>query len=125
VAELTVNVLLVPLKRTAVAPVKLVPVMVTAVPAAPEVGVKLVMVGAGAVTVKLVELNPVLPPVFTPIMPVVALAGTVAVIWLAEFTTKPLPNKKPEPKDTTCAPWKLSPVITTWVPAGPLVGEKE
>jgi hypothetical protein len=37
---------------TAVAPVKLVPVMVTRSPTRPLVGVKLVMVGAAAVTVK-------------------------------------------------------------------------
>ena len=40
-----------PLSVTAVAPVKLVPVRVTVAPAAPLAGVKLVMVGAGLVTV--------------------------------------------------------------------------
>ena len=40
-----------PFSVTAVAPVRSVPVMVTVAPAAPEVGVKLVMVGAGVVTV--------------------------------------------------------------------------
>lgn len=46
VAELTLNdVAAVPPKLTAVAPVKLVPVIVTAAPAAPLVGVKEVMVG--------------------------------------------------------------------------------
>ena len=46
VAELTVNVAAVPLKATAVAPVKLVPVMVTAPPTAPLAGVKLEIVGS-------------------------------------------------------------------------------
>ena len=45
VAELMVNVAAVPLKATAVTPMKLVPVIVTAIPAAPLVGVKLVIVG--------------------------------------------------------------------------------
>ena len=52
-AELTVKVALTPLKRTAVAPVKFVPLIVTLVPAGPVVGVKLVIVGVvEAVTVK-------------------------------------------------------------------------
>ena len=48
VAETTVTlVATVPLKRTAVAPVKPVPVSVTTVPTGPRAGVKLVMVGPG------------------------------------------------------------------------------
>src|SRR5262245_12365698 len=47
----TLNVAAVPLKLTLVAPVKPVPVMVTAVPASPDVGEKLVIVG-GAVPVR-------------------------------------------------------------------------
>jgi hypothetical protein len=47
VAELTVKVALVPLNRTAVAPVKFVPLIVTLVPTGPLVGVKLVIVGGG------------------------------------------------------------------------------
>ena len=39
----------VPLNRTAVAPVKFVPLIVTLVPTGPLVGVKLVIVGGGAV----------------------------------------------------------------------------
>ena len=41
------------MKATAVAPLRLVPVIVTAVPVLPLVGLKLVIVGAGPVTVKL------------------------------------------------------------------------
>ena len=58
----------------------------------------------------------------TVIAPVVADDGTVAVIWLGEFTTKlafdPL-------KTTEVVPVKFVPVIVTLVPDGPLVGENE
>ena len=46
VSELTVKVAALPLNFTDVAPVRVVPVMVTEVPTAPLVGVKLVMPGA-------------------------------------------------------------------------------
>ena len=68
---------LTPLNRTAVAPVKFVPLIVTLVPTGPLVGVKLVIVGAG-MTVKLVALVAVPPGVVTVSGPVVAAAGTVA-----------------------------------------------
>jgi hypothetical protein len=45
VAEFTVKLALVPLNRTALAPVKLVPLIVTLAPAGPLVGAKLEMVG--------------------------------------------------------------------------------
>jgi hypothetical protein len=45
VAELTVKLALVPLNRTAVAPVNFVPLIVTLVSTGPLVGVKLVIVG--------------------------------------------------------------------------------
>jgi hypothetical protein len=67
----------VPLKVTAVAPVKFAPLIVTLAPTAPLVGVKLVMRGA---TVKLLALVAVPAGVVTVMVPVVALAGTVAVI---------------------------------------------
>jgi len=54
-----VGVASVPLKRTALVPCvapKLVPVMITEVPTAPEVGESVVMLGAGTVTVKLTPL---------------------------------------------------------------------
>ena len=69
----------VPLKVTAVAPVRLVPVIVTLVPTGPLVGLKPVMVGE-PMTVKLLALVAVPPGVATAIVPVVAPAGTVAVI---------------------------------------------
>ena len=73
VEELTVNVAEVPLNVTAVAPVKLPPVIVTRVPARPLAGVMLVIQGA---TVKFVVLVPVPADVVTAIVPVVAPVGT-------------------------------------------------
>ena len=69
---------LTPLNRTAVAPVKFVPPIVTLVPTGPLAGVKLVIVGALDDTVKLVALVAVPPGVVTLSGPVVAPAGTVA-----------------------------------------------
>jgi len=80
VAELTVKVVAAAvLKVTAVAPVKLVPVMTTLVPTGPLVGLKLVIVGE-PMAVKLLALVAVPPGVVTAIGPVVAPLGTVAVI---------------------------------------------
>ena len=67
------------MKATAVALLKLVPVSVTLVPAGPLVGVNEVRLGAG-MTVKSVALVPVPAGSVTLIFPVVAPAGTVAVI---------------------------------------------
>ena len=66
-----------PLKRTALAPVKFVPVIVTPVATGPLVGVKLAIVGAG-ITVNLVALVAVPPGAVTLTGPVVAPVGTVA-----------------------------------------------
>ena len=66
-----------PLKVTAVAPVKPVPLIVTLVPTRPLLGVKLVMAGGG-ITVKSFALVVVPPGVVTLIGPVVAPTGTVA-----------------------------------------------
>jgi hypothetical protein len=79
VSEVSVKTALVPLKVTAVAPVKEAPVIVTLVPPVPLVGVKLVIVGALLDdTVKLVALVAVPPGVVTLSGPVVAPTGTVA-----------------------------------------------
>jgi hypothetical protein len=75
VEDITVKVAAVPLNRTAVAPVKLVPLIVTFVPARPLVGVKLVILGS---TTKLVALVALPAGVVTLSGPVVAPAGTVA-----------------------------------------------
>jgi hypothetical protein len=122
VALTTVKVVVTPLKRTAVAPVKFVPVNVTDVPAGPLVGLKEVMVGAGTVTVNDVEEVAVPLGVVTLIAPVVAAAGTVQVICVELTTVKDaaVPLKR-----TAVAPVKFVPVNVTAVPAGPLVGLKE
>jgi hypothetical protein len=121
VAELTVKLALVPLKVTAVVPVKFVPLIVTLVPTVPLVGEKFVIVGALAVTVKLLALVAVPSDVVTIIGPVVAPLGTVAVIDVDELTVKlaltPL-------KATAMVAVKFVPLIVTLVPTGPLVGLK-
>jgi hypothetical protein len=76
VSEFTVKVAETPLNVRLVAPVKLVPVIVTEVPTGPLVGLKLLMVG---VTVNVPELDAVPPAVVMPILPVLAPLGTVAV----------------------------------------------
>ena len=76
--DVTVKVAALPLNATALAPVKFVPLIVTLVPVDPLVGVKLVIVGALALTVKLAALVAVPAGVVTLTGPVVAPAGTVA-----------------------------------------------
>ena len=71
------NVAALPLNVTAVAPVKLLPLIVTLAPTAPLAGVTFAIVGAG-ITVKLVALVAVPPGVVTLTGPVVAPVGTVA-----------------------------------------------
>src|SRR5437773_292193 len=118
VAEPTVKLALVPLNSTALAPLKLVPLMVTLVPTGPLPGVGRVT-GGGLITVKLAALLAVPPGVVTLIGPLVAPAGTVAVIAVAELTVKlalvPL-------NSTALAPVKLVPLIVTLAPTGPLPG---
>ena len=76
-----------PLNRTAVVLSKFVPVMTTAVPTGPVMGLNEVTVGTVLnVTVKLVRLVAVPIPVVTAIRPVVASGGTIAVICDDEFT---------------------------------------
>ena len=106
----------VPPKVTAVAPVKLVPVMVTTVPEPPLLGVNEVMVGGG-MKVKVPLLVAVPPGVVTVIVPVVPLP-TVAVIEVALVTVKEVAAVPP--KATAVAPVKLVPVMVTTVPAPPL-----
>ena len=74
------------MNATALAPVKLVPVIVTAVPAVPLVGVKLVIVGGGPVKLKLLLLVALRFGVVTRIAPFPAPEGTVALICVAEAT---------------------------------------
>jgi len=74
----------VPPKPTAVAPVKLVPVMITEVPAPPDVGLNPLIVGAD-VKVNVPLLVAVPPGVTTETVPVVPVP-TTAVIWVLELT---------------------------------------
>lgn len=64
---------------------------------------------------------PVPPGVVTLIRPVCAPVGTVAVIWVSEFTVKVVALTPPNV--TLVAPVRLLPVIVTTVPTLPLVGE--
>ena len=109
----------VPLNFTSVAPVRLVPVILTLVPTGPLVGAKALSVGAGVVTVKLALLVAVPLGVVTLMGPVAAPAGTVALICESLLTEKlavvPL-------NLTAVAPVRSLPVIVTLVPADPLVG---
>jgi len=75
-----------PLNFTPVAPVNPVPTTLTLVPAAPLVGEKFEIDGAGSVTEKFAaELAPPFD-VTTEIFPLVAPAGTVAAICVALLT---------------------------------------
>ena len=118
----TVNVVAeTPLNFTAVAPVKLVPVIVTDVPTGPLAGVNEVIVGAPVtVTVKLVALVAVPPAVVMEMGPVVAPVGTVAVMCVALVTVKVVAEIPLNFTDV--APVNPVPVITTDAPIGPLVG---
>lgn len=103
---------------------KFVPVIVTGVPTAPEVGEKFVIVGVRTVTVKFVADVAVCPPTVTVIVPVVAPDGTVTVrlvalaavtvaVVLLNFTVL-----------FAGVALKFVPVIVTGVPTGPDDGEK-
>ena len=121
----TVNVVAeTPLNFTEVAPVKPVPVITTDVPTGPLVGLKDVTVGtAAAVTSKLAALVAVPSAFVTEIGPSGAPAGTVVVIVCGLLTAKVAET----PLNLTAVtsgsgPVKLSPLIWTDVPMGPLVG---
>ena len=104
---------------TAVAPVKLVPVIVTAVPRIPLVGEKEVIAGSSVKAATLVTL-PV--ELLTEIGPTVAPLGTAAVIWVSETAV----NAADVPlKAIPVAVVKSLPVMVTVVPTGPLVGVKD
>ena len=123
VEELTTKLADVPSKATVEVSWRFVPLITTWVPTVPLVGEKDPIVGDPlGVTVKLLALVADPLPFVTVIEPVVADDGTVAVIWLAEFTTKlafePL-------KTTDVVPPKFVPEMVTLVPEGPLVGEND
>jgi hypothetical protein len=120
-----VYVALVPPKETPVAPVRPLPLIVTAVPVGPLVGANPVIAGGGggggleAVTVKpALLLEPPLELV-TLIGPVVAPAGTVALIELSDCTENDAAVPLKATPVTACSP---CPLIVTAVPTGPLAG---
>jgi hypothetical protein len=121
VDELTTNdVAVIPPKLTDVAPVKLVPVIVTVPPVATLVGVKEAIAGAG-MNVKPVFV--VVPPGVVTLRPPDEPVPTTAVI-VVELTTVNDEAATP-PKLTAVAPVKFVPVIVTVTPVAALVGVKE
>ena len=120
VGPATLKLAAMPLKRTAVAPLKPLPVRVTRAPTGPDAGVKLATAG-GKTTVKLAVLVAMPPGVVTVICPPVASFGTVAVIC-AELTT--LKGAATPPTVTAVAPAKPAPVMVTIVPTGPAAGAR-
>src|SRR5436190_8488274 len=123
VALQLVDVARVPLNATVLVPFvapKFAPVIVTAVPIGPDVGVSVVIDG-GTVTVKGTPLL-ASPPTLTTTVPVVAPVGTGTVrlvaLQLVGVASVPL-------NATVLVPFvapKLAPVIVTAVPTGPDVG---
>ena len=112
-----------PPKFTAVAVVKLVPVMVMVAPLAPLVGEKEVMVGAVAGGIKV---NPLRLSKETGVVTLTAPDAptpTTAVMVLSSTTVK-LAAGEP-PKLTAVAPVKLFPEMVTVLPVVSLVGAKE
>ena len=115
----------VPPKATAVAPVKLLPVMVTTVPWAPEVGVKAVMMGTrtkvkvGGVHVVLVAIPPGAVTANVPVVPLPTVALRV-VLLVTEKEDTAVP-----PTVTADASVKFVPVRVTTVPGPPEVGVNE
>src|SRR5208337_3178729 len=114
----------VPLNFTVLVPCvapKFVPVIVTEVPTGPEVGFGLVMLGAGAVTVKFTPLLAT-PPTVTTTFPAVAPLGTATVmlvpLQLVGVPAVPLNFTVLVP----CVAPKFVPVIVTAVPTAPDVG---
>jgi len=124
VALQLVGVAAVPLNFTVLVPCvapKFAPETVTTVPRTPDVGLRLVMLGAGAVTVKLTPLLAT-PPTVTTTFPVVAPAGTVTamlvVLQLVDVAAVPLKVTVLVP----CVAPKFAPLIVTGLPTNPDVG---
>jgi hypothetical protein len=95
--------------------------MVTAVPTTPDVGFRLVMLGAGVVTVK-VTLLLATPPTVTTTFPVVAPAGTAATMLVAlqlVAVAVVAPNRTVL---VPCVAPKFAPAMVTAVPTTPDVG---
>jgi hypothetical protein len=100
-----------------------VPVIVTEVPTAPDVGFKFAIVGAVALTVNVTPLLAV-PPTVTTTLPVVAPVGTgtTMLVALQVVAVPAVPLNV-----TVLDPWlppKFAPAIVTTVPTAPDVGLK-
>src|SRR6266481_971237 len=126
VALQLVGVAVIPLNFTVLVPCvapKFAPVIVTDVPISPDVGFKLVMLGAGTVTVKLTPLLAT-PPTVTTTLPVVAPAGTstttLVALQLVAVAATPLNVTVLVP----CVAPKFAPLIVTELPTNPEVGLK-
>ena len=123
--QLVIVVAVVPLNATVLVPCvepKFVPVIVTDAPTAPDVGLRLVIVGVPVDTVKLTPLLAT-PPTVTTTFPVVAPAGTgttmlVALQLVIVVAVVPLNVTVLVP----CVEPKFVPVIVTDAPTAPDVG---
>jgi hypothetical protein len=126
VAVQLVGVAAVPLNLTVLVPCvapKFAPVIVTVAPTNPDVGFRLVMLGAGTVTVKLTPLLAT-PPTVTTTFPVVAPVGTVTTMLVAlqlvAVAAVPLNLTVLVP----CVAPKFAPAMVTVAPTNPDVGFK-
>lgn len=127
VALQLVGVAATPLNVTVLTPCvapKFAPATVTDVPVGPDVGLRLLMLGAGIVTVKLMPLLGT-PPTVTTRFPVVAPIGTATVM----LVVLQLEGAAATPLNVTvlvpCDAPKFAPAITIEVPTGPDAGLKE
>src|SRR5208283_2568270 len=116
----------VPLNVTVLVPCvapKFVPVIVTEVPTAPDVGFRLVMLGADVPTVKLTPLLAT-PPTITTTLPVVAPLGTgttmLVALQLVGVPVVPLNFTVLVP----CVAPKFVPEIVTDLPIAPVAGDR-
>jgi len=105
--EVTMKTAGVPLKVTAVAPVKALPVIVTVVPVLPELGLKAETVG---ITPNVAGLDPLPAGVATLMVPVSAPEGTVAVMVESETTVNAAAVLL---KATAAAPVNALPLMVT------------
>src|SRR5262245_15812778 len=126
VADHDVGVAVTPLNSTVLVPCvapKLVPVIVTAAPTAPLVGDTDVMAGVGTT----VNVTPLLatPPTVTVTLPVVAPAGTVVTMLVADHDVGVAVTPLNFTVLVPCVTPKFVPAIVTATPTAPLVGDSD
>lgn len=102
---------------------KFAPAIVTDVPTAPLLGVKLEMLGAGGVTEKLTPLL-AKPPTVTTTFPDVAVAGTGTTMLVALQVVGAAAVLLNVTVLLPCEAPKFAPEIVTEVPVGPLLGAR-